>query len=358
MTGPVILVADDDPAVRGFLTEMLSESGYVAVTASDGDEALARVQSHHPDLILLDVMMPNRNGYEVLRILQEDIRTKDIPVIMVTGKADVPDRVAALHLGAEDYLTKPFSADELLARVRVHLKSKKGIEEKIRAEKMTALTTVVDGLAHEVRNPLTVIGGFARALLKRTDPGDPRYHYMVAISQQVNRLEKMVKDVHLLKELTLKRNTRATGNTLIRQVLQSMSGKLSAKAISLSLNLDPSNTELLVDSGYFRMAIQNLIQNAIEAMGEGGRLTVTTRRDEERYYIHIVDTGVGITEEKLRLVFDPFYTSKMEGTGLGLTMAFRVFRGHGGNIFIRSTPGIGTEVVAECALHDVEGGKT
>jgi two-component system, sensor histidine kinase and response regulator len=354
INNPLILIGDDDLAVSRLLTDMLSASGYATETALDGDEVLAKVESTHPDLILLDVTMPCKDGYEILRILQRGEKTKDIPVIMVTGRADVPDRVAALHLGAEDYLVKPFSMEELLARVRVHLKTKKGMEEKIRAEKILALSTMVDGMAHEVRNPLTVIGGFARILMKKTEPSDPRYYYMAAIARQVSRLEKMVKDIQVIKDITLDRSSRVVVNTIVRQVLQSMSGNLSARNVNLALNLDPTHTKLLVDTKYFKMGLRNIIQNAIEAMASGGRLSVTTRRDADRYYIHVADVGSGINEDDLRRVFDPFFTSKMEGTGLGLTMAFRIFRGHDGNIFIRSTPGVGTEVVVECSLEKIK----
>jgi signal transduction histidine kinase len=350
LTRPRILIADDDAAISNLLSEVLRLNGYATETAGDGEEVLTKVDSCRPDLILLDVMMPGKDGYEVLRILQANEKTKDIPVIMVTGRADIPDRVAGLRLGAGDYLTKPFSNEELMARIRVHLRSRKGLEERIKIEKLMALSTVVDGLAHEVRNPLTIIGGFARVILKKTDSEDPRYHYAAAISQQVTRLERMIEDIHLLKGLTLERNTVLQVNGLVRQVLQSMSGKLTANNISLSLNLDPGETKLLVDAPHFRTGIRNLVQNAVDAMAEGGKLSVTTRRDAGRYYIHIVDTGVGIKEEDLRYVFDPFYSSKMEGTGLGLTLALKVFQGHGGDIFMRSTPGVGTEVVVECPL--------
>lgn len=110
------------------------------------------------------------------------------------------------------------------------------------------------------------------------------------------------------------------------------------------------NKVLIVDAEHFRTGVRNIVQNAVDSMSQGGRLSVTTRRDAELYYIHIVDSGCGIKERDLRFVFDPFYTSKMGGTGLGLPMALKVFQGHGGNVFIRSTPEVGTEVVIECPL--------
>jgi signal transduction histidine kinase len=352
MDRPKILVADDDPSISRLLEDVLSACGFESETARDGEEVLLKAASCHPDLILLDVMMPKKDGYQVLKILRDNTKTADIPVIIVTGKAEIPDKVTGLDLGAGDYLTKPFSVEELIARINVHLKGRKGMEEKIKAEKLVALATMIDGVAHEVRNPLAVIGGFTQILLKKTTPDDPRYNYIAAISREVHRLEKMMKDIYNLKQLSLKRETVSSVNSLVRQVLQSMSGRLSARKITLSLDLEPGPTKLLVDQKHFKIGLGRIIQNSIEAMPEGGKLTVMTRRTPASCHIHIVDTGCGIKEEHLRFLFDPFFTSKMEGTGLGLTVALKIFQGHGGNISFKSTPGIGTEAVVECPFHD------
>ena len=112
MAHPKILIADDDTAINILLAGMLTLCGYATETALDGDEVLVKANSCHPDLILLDVMMPKKDGYEVLKILRAEEKTRDIPVIMVMGRIGIPDRVTGLHLGAEDYLTKPFSPEE------------------------------------------------------------------------------------------------------------------------------------------------------------------------------------------------------------------------------------------------------
>ncbi len=350
MTRTRILIADDDPSVAGLLEAMLAACGYESETARDGEEVLVKAVSYEPDLILLDVMMPKKDGYEVLRVLRADRKTMDIPVIMVTGKADIPDKVAGLHLGAGDYLTKPFSTDELIARIKVHLKGRKGTEEKVRTEKLLALSTMIDGMAHEVRNPVTVIGGFTKILLKKTPPDDPRYRYVKAISTEVDRLQRMINDIYRLKTMTLKRRVLFSANRLVRQVLQAKTGSLSARRIILSLDLEPGETKLLVDPAHFKKGLANIVQNAIDAMPGGGKLTIMTRLAPEHYHIHFMDTGCGIREEHLRFIFDPFFTSKMEGTGLGLTFALKVLQDHGGTISVRSTPGIGTQVVVECPL--------
>jgi signal transduction histidine kinase len=347
---PKILIADDEPAVADMLERVLTRHGYEVAVARDGDEVIAKSESCHPDLILLDVTMPKKDGYEVLKVLRKKKETSDIPVIVVTGRGDIPDKLTGLHLGAEDYLTKPFDVDELMARIHVHLKGKRGVEEKIKSEKLVALSTMIDGLAHEVRNPLSVIGGFVKILLKKTPPEDPRFQYVVAISQEVRRLERMINDINSLKSLAIGEKSLLPANNLVRQAMQEMSGKLSSKGITLSLDLEPAETKVLADAKLFRTGIVKIVQNAIDAMPGGGKLTVRTRRVAEGLSISVADTGRGIKEEHRRFVFDPFFTSKMEGAGLGLTAALKIFQAHGGSISVRSDPEKGTEVIIHCPL--------
>jgi signal transduction histidine kinase len=348
IASPRILIADDEPAVVELLEGVLIRQGYAVAVARDGDEVIAKAESCHPDLILLDVTMPKKDGYEVLKILRESKETADIPVMMVTGRGDIPDKLTGLHLGAGDYLTKPFDVDELMARVHVHLKGKRGVEEKIKSEKLVALSTMIDGLAHEVRNPLSVIGGFVKILLKKTPPEDPRFQYVAAISREVGRLERMINDISSLKRLKIGEKSPLPANNLIRQSMQEMSGKLSTQEIALVLDLEPADTKVLADGKHFKLGIVKIVQNAIDAMPGGGKITIRTRRVAEGLSISIIDTGRGIKEEDRRFVFDPFFTSKMEGAGLGLTMALKIFQAHGGNISIRSDPGKGTEVIILC----------
>ncbi len=129
-----ILIGDDDASLAKVLVGILEMCGYESETAEDGDQVVAKAASCRPDLILLDVTMPKKDGYEVLRILQADKKTADIPVIMVTARDAVRDKIEGFHLGAGDYLTKPFSPEELIARINALLRHRKGVEEKIKAE--------------------------------------------------------------------------------------------------------------------------------------------------------------------------------------------------------------------------------
>lgn len=346
----LILIVDDEEDNVILLEKRLKASGFETVSARDGDEALEQTFKYLPVLILLDIMMPKKDGYQVLEILRKNEKTKDIPVILLTAKAETLDKVKGLQLGAEDYVTKPFDFKELLARINSHLETKKEYEEKIKVEKLVALSTMMMGVAHEVRNPLVVIGGFSKKLLSMTDENDPRYKYIIAIEKEVSRLEKMIKDIYEFKTINISRNELVSINGYIEEILAGYETKLSDKKIQLITNLTDKDISFLMDRGNFKKALSNIIDNAIEAMPNGGILTVLTELKESLFILQIIDTGIGIKEEEIKFVFDPFFTSKMEGTGLGLTLAMKIIEQHNGAILINSAKDTGTTVTIELHL--------
>ncbi len=350
MEKPLALIVDDEEDNLILLEKRLKVSDFNTITARDGDEAVEQAFKYLPSIILLDIMMPKKDGYEVLKILRENPKTREIPVILLTAKAETPDKVKGLQLGAVDYVTKPFDFKELLARIRSRLETKQVVEEKIKAEKLVALSTMMMGVAHEVRNPLVVIGGFSKKLLSMTTKDDPRYKYILAIEQEVSRLEKMIRDIYDFKTLKINRNEVVSINDCITTILTRFRETLSKSNITLSQHLHSHDVRIFMDREKFEKAIENIIKNAVEAMPKGGFLTISSKKTDNTFVIEITDTGVGIKEEEIKYIFDPFFTSKMEGTGLGLTISAKIIEEHNGKIVIKSTRDVGTTAIIELNL--------
>lgn len=345
MSKKLILIADDEIDNVILLQKRLRASGFDTIEAYDGDETIEKVFQNNPDLILLDIMMPKKDGYEVLQILRNNEKTKDIPVIMLTARAEIPDKVKGLELGAEDYVTKPFDYNELLARINSHLESKREVEEKIKLEKLAALSTMMEGVAHEVRNPLVVIGGFTKKLLSMTPEDDPRRLYLEMIQKEAQRLDKMIKDIYEFKIITLNINEKVSINKCLEDIINSYIEICKENKINIVKELSNQDVMMDMDKKLFTRAIKNIINNSIEAMPDGGELKISSEISDNKFFIYIKDTGIGIEENDLKYIFDPFFTSKMEGTGLGLTQALKIIQGHKGTLTITSKKNFGTTAI-------------
>ncbi len=163
-----LLVVDDDPNVALLVKMTLSENkDYNIEIASDGAEALKKIEQNPPDLLLLDLMMPGIGGMEICRILKSDKTTKYIPIIMLTAKREASDMIQGMNTGANDYITKPFNPDELMARVRAHLRIKALEEEVASRKELEAVLKMSVTLQHEINNPLTGVIGNAELLMDR-----------------------------------------------------------------------------------------------------------------------------------------------------------------------------------------------
>ena len=198
-----ILIVDDAVDTVELLRKRFRSEGYDTAEAYDGEEALKGVEEYNPDLIVLDVMMPKVDGYEVCRRLKADENKKYIPVLMLTAKGEIESKVKGLEIGADDYLAKPFDYKELSARVKSLLTIKASREKLVEEEKSVALDKMMDEVAHEIRNPLVSIGGFAKRVYDRLPENDPNKKYLEMIMDEVLKLENMVKLLIELKTMTV-----------------------------------------------------------------------------------------------------------------------------------------------------------
>jgi len=338
-----ILIIDDTVDIVDLLQKRLRVEGYEIFSAYDGEEGLRQVAACAPDLVILDVMMPKLDGFEVLKRLKADEKTRYIPVLMLTARAELPDKIQGFEIGADDYLTKPFDYKELAVRVKSLFARKAANEKLAEEEKSGALDHMLDEVAHEVRNPLVIIGGLARRVLKKLPEDSREREYLDIILANVAALEKMVTQLFALKSAALSYIEPADINEIIGAALGRFAEQLAAQAIAVETRLECPSMLIPVDRENLIRAIACLIENALEAMiGEIRRLTIITRQIDGNVEILLSDTGKGISRETIKNIFDPFFTSKIYGPGLGLTFVLKTVQSHKGKISVESEVGKGT----------------
>lgn len=228
----------------------------------------------------------------------------------------------------------------------------KAEREKIAEEERSgSLEKMMDQVAHEMRNPLTSIGGFTRRMYEKLPEGDPNKKYMKMVIEDVARLESMIKQLIELKAMGVPHTERTDINDIIREALGSFEKELKEMNIEIKTELMDNPPIIPADRNKLITAIANLIDNAIEAMGKTpGVLRILSRVRNEHMEIMVSDTGKGIPEDKLKYIFDPFFTSKIYGPGLGLTFARRIVQEHKGTISVESGLGRGTTVTIRLPL--------
>ncbi|MCC6501776.1 MAG: response regulator [Deltaproteobacteria bacterium] len=343
---PRILAVDDDERNLALLTAKLEREGYELDTAGNGVEALKKVAEFRPDLVIMDVMMPQMDGHEALRHLKSREETRYIPVIMLTGRAEIEDKVMGFEVGAEDYINKPYSLQEVSARVKSLLRMR-ALQTKLReTEKVAALGNMVDGIAHEIRNPLTAIGGMARRLFDgETD--QQRKEYAQWIIRSVERLERMLQRIDEYKRILVSTLAKGDINKAVEASVKDIQDIIDShnRKITVKMSLMPGPPPVNYDYGNMRTALMNILQNAVEAIPGEGVITVETLpTSDDAIVIKVTDTGVGMQNEEIRKIFNPFQSSKFEGAGLGLTITYRIIQDHGGEIEVESEKGVGTAV--------------
>jgi signal transduction histidine kinase len=347
-----ILIVDDSLDTVELLRKRLRFEGYETLEAYDGEQCLEQVRVGDPDAIILDIMLPKMDGYEVCRRLKASKSTAYIPILMLTAKDQIEDKVKGLDLGAHDYLAKPFDYKELSARIKSLLTIKAARDKLVQEERSEALDLMMDELAHELRNPLTSIGGFARRVYENLPEGDPNKPAVGIIIKEVARLEKMVRDLIDLKTTAISYKESADINELIEEVMEQFREELTAAGVETEIDLAKDLPHLPLDKEHLKLAFANIVENSIEAMRPMSRkmLQVRTKTADDRVIVQITDSGRGVPKEKIKSIFDPFFTSKTSGPGLGLTFALKIIQEHRGTISVESNPGEGSCVTVNLPL--------
>ena len=366
-----ILVAEDEPDLQKLVLSQLSE--YNLLMAGDGDTALQLATQYLPDLILLDWMMPEKDGLEVCQLIREVPALERVPVIMLTARIDERSKIEALESGANDFLTKPFVPTELKLRINHLLNTgryEKEVVQKsrelgvaldelkesesmlVQAEKLSSLGQMSAGIIHEINNPLNYAKTnlYSLRTFSKLLPVEERDDFVEVASDVEEGLERVVEIVKDLRSFAVKDKTQFSDVSLGEVVAASarlLGNRLSGIQFFSEV---PDHVNVNGNSNQLCQVFVNFLQNSLDALSEAGReneegeIRIAHTQDERYTSLHFQDNGCGISKENQAQIFDPFYTSKDvgKGMGLGLSICYRILDQHGVNIEIESEIGEGT----------------
>src|SRR5579872_2549343 len=341
---PRVLIVDDNADLRDYMGSLLAPV-YEVSTAQDGLKALAAAQSDSPDLILSDVMMPRLSGIDLVRKLRADPRTASIPVILLSARAGQESAIEGLDAGSDDYLTKPFSAPELLARVRTHvqlaLKRREWVSRLESANR--ELDAFTYSVAHDLRAPLRGINGMAEILreskLQQLDAEGQKY--LQFIHEYGSRTAELIEDLLKLSRITRGELARESFDLsdLVREVAEQLSHAHPERRVDLVV---ADGILVTADPRLLRVALENLLGNAWKFTGKraSARIEFGVEQREGAPVYFIRDNGVGfdmVYADRLFGVFQRLHPlTQFEGTGVGLATVQRILTRHGGRIWAES----------------------
>ncbi|MBV6623177.1 MAG: response regulator [Rivularia sp. (in: Bacteria)] len=343
---PHILLVDDNADMRDYLKRILSE--YVEVEAvADGAAALFAVQQRVPDLVLTDVMMPQLDGLELLKALRTDTRTREVPIILLTARAGEEFLVEGLESGTDDYLIKPFSAQELVTRVLAHLRLAQLRGEALRQEKTAnrMKDRLLAEISHELNAPLVAILGWTR-LLRSSPPNQAMLtKSLETIEHNATLQAKLIQDLVDMSRISTGKISLNCQQVELQAAIQiaiaAVQHSLEAKDIRLECMLASLPITVHGDPDRLQQIFLNIISNAIKFTPNGGRIEVRLDASKTQAEISVRDTGIGITAEFLPHVFEIFRQAESSrGLGIGLAIARHLVELHNGTINAQSR-GIG-----------------
>lgn len=347
-----ILLAEDNADMRDYIQHILidSDKNWVVLTANNGDEALRIANSQHPDLILTDVMMPGLDGFGLLQAIRDDEKLRITPVILLSARAGEEAKVEGLSHGADDYLIKPFSAKELVARVSTQLELATMRKEAVQLMQANrAKSQFLANMSHEIRTPLGAILGFAELMLDKGTTLAERENYLKTIIKNGQHLTHVINEVLDLSKIESDRleveNVQFSISELITEVATLLSLRATEKGLTLGVEYEGLIPQQIhSDPSRLKQIILNIVGNAIKFTEHGHvDLKVKYLKSEAKVEITISDTGIGVSKEQQKKLFKRFtqadcsMTRKYGGTGLGLVVSQSLARLLGGDLVLKES---------------------
>lgn len=384
----ILAVDDEENNLQAIQRIFFDSNDYELKYSDNGSDAIQLAEDFVPDVILLDIMMPNMNGYEVCQRIKSNPRTADIMVLFLSGKSMLSDRLKGYEALADDYIAKPFENEELLAKLRILVRLKKTqdklreinhnleeiVEQRTRQlvikERQAIVGRMVHGIVHNFRNPLMVASGFANIVENKIAFLLPySINWLPEQQQSIEKAKDGVKTVihslgkieELVNSLLIKGRKEGTYkyqkinlNELIVSEVKFLESDPTIKhQVIKEFHLDPCLPDFLGNYADFSQVVGNMIQNAVDAMHNTAtrKITITTNHDFENIYIYFKDTGHGISPQLIDKIFEPFFSTKAfvgqekgdepTGSGLGLYSCQQLIKKYNGTITVRSESNVG-----------------
>jgi signal transduction histidine kinase len=367
---PRLLIADDEPDMLKYLKAQLDNS-FQVIEAVDGQQAVEKASQFLPDVIVCDMMMPEKNGLEVCRDLRQRTSTRAIPILLLTARADEETKLMTLSAGANDFITKPFSMTELRVRIKnlvethelqrevsrqnqileATLEELKDTEvQLVHSEKLASLGRMSAGIIHEINNPLnfTKTGLYVLRNMIESSDGDHNAELREVlrdVEDGMERVSSIVSDLRTFTQPNVAQIEKASVAEVVNSALRLLSNQWQDK-VKIEKEI-PEHQTIWANRNQVTQVLVNLLQNALHALEKKnfsqGAATIWIRGSEENGESRVIvrDNGEGVSSENLYKIFDPFFTTKDvgEGMGLGLSICYRIMKQHGGRIHVQSEPG-------------------
>jgi signal transduction histidine kinase len=335
--GNKILIVDDEPIVRILIEQVLLIEGYEFKSVESGEEALEVLSSFDPDIILLDIQMVGMDGYSVCAQIRDDERYRFTKIIMVSGCAQVEERLKGYEAGADDYIAKPFDNGELLAKVKVYTRLKRREEiDQVKGDLLTLLT-------HETRTPINGIIGCADLLAGDQSLTEEQLEFVSMISESAYKLHGFLENCLLLSKLKAGvelMKSQETMEDILRAVCLKISREYNGKC-TFELDID-HGLLLYADWQLLKRAFELVLDNSAKYSPEGGVVLVKVEMDDHDCRIIIDDSGIGVDPKRRQDIFEEFsikdVTHHQRGQGISLAITNRICICHGGDISVLDNP--------------------
>jgi two-component system sensor histidine kinase/response regulator len=361
-----ILIVDDTPDNLRVLSAMLTNRGYEVRKALNGQRAIASVQSEPPHLILLDIKMPEMDGYEVCQRLKANPTTCEVPIIFISALDDALDKVRAFASGGVDYVTKPFQEAEVMARIEHQLRIQRLQHQLVEQNKELCrsnreLEQFAYVVSHDLQQPLQSVTGFVKLLQLRyaTILDDVAQNYLNRIHETGSRMQRLIQELLAYAQIDRQEQDfqMIDCNQILEQVLENLQEAIAAKNAKITYETLPiiqgNETQLI-------QLFQNLISNGIKFMPADVDPTIhiSATQQKNQWNIGICDNGIGIKPEHLEQIFEIFQrlhsAKKYPGSGIGLATCKKIAELHGGKIWVDSQFGQGTTFYFTLPTTDLE----